>query len=68
MSFWRTLQDNCGRLYKFDLRGFWAIDLDTKDPQIPNLPLETAEAVGVRPLPQRVLRGPFVGPMGGPLC
>lgn len=42
MSLWRTLKDNCGSLYKFDLRGFWGIDLDTKNPQIPNLPILTA--------------------------
>jgi len=45
MSLWRTLRNNCGRLQRNNLQGFWGIDIDTKDPAIPNLPLITAPGV-----------------------
>ena len=69
MSLWRTLQDNCGRLYKFNLKGFWGIDLDTKDPQIPNLPLETPE--GPPPEGHFIVldyEGIFPAILGGVIC
>lgn len=42
MSRWVTLRNNCGRLYRTNLSDFWEISLTIQDPQIPNLPLETA--------------------------
>lgn len=42
MSLWRTLGNNCGRLYRNNQISFWEVGRTSQDPVIPNLPLETA--------------------------
>jgi hypothetical protein len=49
---WRS-----GGLTGSPISGFWAITLDTKDPQIPNLPLETPATSGVTHPTNGVLAG-----------
>lgn len=47
MNDWRRLRWHSGRLYSSPIKDFWSIGLDTKDPSIPNLPLNTPAASGI---------------------
>ena len=46
MTQWRTLRNNCGRLYRTNLGDFWQISTTVQDPSVPNMPLETPAAPG----------------------
>lgn len=46
MSDWRRFRWRSGRLTSTPINDGWAIDLDTRDPSIPNLPLETPASSG----------------------